>query len=228
MAKKYYKTIRNDKNMGLNDSVCKNKVGYCTKKNIFLNGQQISVKMCGCKNLDEKTGKYMPCRYFIDKERKPKKFQEKVEYAEKLHSKGRKINKKHIETISSKDADGKVVEKQVPVCQTVKLKDKVKQAIGKITCKCTYSEQFMCEELMKKRGCKNGQFGKMEESECPYLLVLRNQQTKKSSSKKKTNDISEINNRIVYSDDEEIIEKEIGEDEVILFGKVYKKSKIGL
>lgn len=221
--KRYYKTIHNDKNMGLNDSICKNKEGYCTKKNIFLNGQQISAKMCGCKKLNEETGEYLPCNFFIDKNKKPKKFQQKVDYANKLHEKGRKINKRHIETISSKDVNGKTVEKQVPICQTIHLKDKARQAINQITGKCTYSEYFMCEDLIKKRGCKKGQFGKIEECECPYLLILKKQQKQNSKSKKKKDDIIEINNRTVYEDDDSV-QKEVGEDEIVLFGKVFKKT----
>ena len=93
------------------------------------------------------------------------------------------------------------------------------------TCECTYSGQFLGKELMEKRGCIKGQFGKIEENECPYLLMLKRKETKKTKAKKKTRK-NETNN-IIYKD-EEVFEKELKEDEVLLFGQVFKKKNIGL
>ena len=226
--KKYYKTIQNNKNMGLNDSICKNKVGYCTKKKVFLNGQQISMKMCGCKNLNKKTGEYTPCSYFISKNAKPEKFQEKIDEANALHKKGEEINKKHIKVVTCKNKEGEIIQKEIPLCQTIHLDDKYKEVMENLhtaTCECTYSGQFLGKELMEKRGCIKGQFGKIEENECPYLLMLKRKETKKTKAKKKTRK-NETNN-IIYKD-EEVFEKELKEDEVLLFGQVFKKKNIGL
>lgn len=219
--KKKFKTIRNNPNMGLHDSVCKNKVGYCTKKDVFLNGQQISIKMCGCKNYNEETNTYTPCSYFIDKNKKPKKFQEKVDKARELHSSKKKINKNHCEIVKKEDLNGKIIEEQVPICLSINLQDKFKQVMDKNTCKCNYNNRFMGEDLCKKRGCRKGKFGKLEANSCPYLVELYNKTYAKKKNKSTKNNIQN-NERIVYKDNCEPQKIELKDDEIILFGQVFK------
>ena len=229
--KKNFKTIRNNPNMGLHDSVCKNKVGYCTKKDVFLNGQQISIKMCGCKNYNEETNTYTPCSYFIDKNKKPKKFEEKLENARELHSKKKKVDKNHGEIIKKEDANGNMIEEKVPLCQSINLQNKFMQVMDPSTCKCNYNNRFMCEELCKKRGCRKGKFGKLEENSCPYLIELY---PKKVNKKKEINKNKETikkentNTRTVYKDNSKPKEIELKDDEILLFGQVFKKENIGM
>lgn len=229
--KKNFKTIRNNPNMGLHDSVCKNKVGYCTKKDVFLNGQQISIKMCGCKNYNEETNTYTPCSYFIDKNKKPKKFQEKVDAARNLHSRKKKVNKNHCEIVKREDINGNIVEEQIPLCQSINLQDKFKQVMEKNTCKCNYNNRFMGEELCKKRGCRKGKFGKLEGDSCPYLVELYAKPISKKCKKKKEKESIKretTNTKLVYKDNSEPPQVELKDDEIILFGQVFKKGNIGM
>lgn len=211
--------------MGLNDTICKNKAGYCTKKNVFLNGEQISCKMCRVKKYKEETNTYIPCSHFIDKTNKRfAKIEEKIN-----NSKTIKVSKKRIENRIVK-VNGDEIIKTMPICLKQKeYKPKNGAYINKKKdYKCTYTQEYISSNLCDKRGCKKGTYGKIEEIECPYLVSLLPKK-KKQKKRIKTNEIekNDILEKVVYSTTtKDVSFEQLNDNELILFGKKFKKDEI--